>query len=177
MINFAQMVQPAVVFLHRFSSDLPGFVGVTVGWAMALFALISLLFLAQQILFGMAAYNDALSKDSGDATMWGLLIGFLGLIPGIIYLCVRNSQQRKVCCMKCGFWHSVFEPVCPRCGEPNQAAAQATPYRQHYAGKAQKLLIAALICLGVGVVVTIIGIASFCAFVTSGAVSYGAANW
>lgn len=177
MLPFAQLFQPAVFFLHRFSGDLPEFVGATVGWAMALFALTSLLFLAERILFGMAAYHDALSKDSGDATMWGLLIGFFGLIPGVIYLCVRNSQQRKICCMKCGFWHSVFDPVCPRCGEPNQTAAQAVPYRQHYAAKAQKLLIAALICLGVGIVVSIVGIASFCTFVTSNAVSYGTANW
>ena len=121
----------------------------------------------------MAAYNDAISKGSGDATMWGLLIGFFGLIPGIIYLCVRNSQQRKVCCLKCGFWHSVFEPVCPRCGEPNQTPPPVNSISAALRRKAKKLLIAALICLGVGIVIAIVGIAAFCAFVTSNAVSYG----
>ena len=167
------VAQLADIFLRRSWVDLPGFVGVTVGWVLTLIAVICLAGLAERILFALAAYNDAMAKGSADATMWGLLIGFFGLIPGIIYLCVRGSQQRKVCCQKCGFWHNAFDPVCPRCGEPNPTVAQpANPYEQHYAERAKKLLIAALVCLGVAIVVSIVGFAAFCAFVTSNAVGF-----
>lgn len=169
---FAGPKLPAA-FLRWGPAGLSGFVGAAVGWVLMLVAIVSLAFLAERVLFGMAAYHDAMAKDSSDATMWGLLIGFFGPIPGIIYLCVRSSQQRKACCQKCGFWHSAFDPVCPRCGEPNQTPPTVGPYQRQYAEKAKKLLIAALVCLGVVIVVSIVGIAAFSAFVTYNAVSFG----
>lgn len=178
MLLLADLALPAEAFFSRFPRNLPWFVGTTVGWVMTLVAVTSLLFLAERILFGMTAYYDAVSKGSGEATMWGLLIGFFGPIPGIIYLCVRNSPQRRACCPKCGFWHSVYEPACPRCGEPNpMTPPPINPYQQLAAERARKLLIAAIICIGVGIIIAIVGTAAFCVFVTSNAVSYGTYNW
>jgi len=126
---------------------------------LACVAVLFLLWVAMQVLFAVAAYNDAKSKGSPDAAMWGLLIGFLGLVPGIIYLCVRSTQQRKVCCQKCGMWHSALDAVCPRCGEPNNGAkVPENPYLSVYARRAKKLLIAAVICLGVFLAFAVIGI-------------------
>ena len=121
-----------------------------------------------RVMFALAAYNDAMAKGSSDATMWGLLIGFLGLIPGIIYLCVRSTQQRKVCCMRCGLWHNAFDPVCPRCGTPTPAAPQQfNPYIQIYEAKAKKFLIAAFICLGIIIVASIVGMAAISSLAVS----------
>ena len=35
-------------------------------------------------------------KWNDNATMWGVLVGILGLIPGIIYLCVRNEPLKRI---------------------------------------------------------------------------------
>lgn len=157
------------------NTSVHGFVGGIVGWSLLLAAVVALAWLASRILFAMAAYNDAMAKSNPDAMMWGLLIGFLGLIPGIIYLCVRNSQQRTVCCPKCGFWHTPFEPVCPRCGEPNPAAQQrpVNPYMQVYASKAKKELIAAIVCFGAIIVISIIGGIAIAAYAALSSVSWG----
>lgn len=136
---------------------IPGFLGAAAGWVLLVLAVFSLAFLAERILFGMAAYHDALSKGNPDAVMWGLLIGFLGLIPGIIYLCVRGSSGRMVCCRKCGFWHRAVDPVCPMCGEPNPAAQAMPLYSGMYASRAKKELVAAVICIAAAVVVSVVG--------------------
>lgn len=150
-----------------------GFVGAIVGWALLYAAILGLAGLAARILFGLAAYNDAMSKNNQEAVMWGLLIGFLGLIPGIIYLCIRNSQQRSVCCPKCGYWHRPFDPVCPRCGQPTQPMQQPmNPYMQVYASKAKKQLIAALICLGSVIVIAIVGGIALGTFAAMNAIPY-----
>lgn len=71
-----------------------------------------------RVLFAAAAYNDAKSKLNQNAMMWGLLIGFIGLIPGIIYLCVRNNSESKfILCRKCGFTYLRSSMNCPKCGE------------------------------------------------------------
>lgn len=135
------------------------YVASIIGQALMLAALVSLAWIAARVLFALAAYNDAQAHVNPDALMWSLLIGFLGLIPGIIYLCIRGSQQRKVCCLKCGFWHSAWEPNCPRCGAPSENVQQepSTAYTTVYAAKAKKFLVAALICLGIMIVAAIVG--------------------
>ena len=49
----------------------------------ALYILVFLAAVAGSVLFGCAVYNDAKSKWNDNATMWGVLVGILGLIPGI----------------------------------------------------------------------------------------------
>lgn len=165
---------------NGFSSDwtgpsIHGYVGSIVGWALLVTAVIALAWLASRILFAIAAYNDAMSKCNSDALMWALLIGFLGLIPGIIYLCIRNSQGRMVCCPKCGYWHKAFDPVCPQCGEPNPAVQQqpANPYAQVYASKAKKELIAAVACIAAVFVIAIVGGIAIGAYAAVAAIPFG----
>ena len=47
----------------------------------ALYILVFLAAVAGSVLFGCAVYNDAKSKWNDNATMWGVLVGILGLIP------------------------------------------------------------------------------------------------
>lgn len=168
------LVQLMNIGTHVFHTSVRGYVGAVVGWSLLLACIICLGWLAARILFAMAAYNDAMAKNNSDAMMWGLLIGFLGLIPGIIYLCIRNSQQRTVCCQKCGYWHSPYQPVCPQCGEPNPTAVPAqNPYQQIYADRARKELIAAIICFAAMIVVSIVFGIAIAAFAVNSALPYG----
>lgn len=105
---------------------------------------------ACRVLFGLAAYYDANAKLNPDAVMWGLLIGFLGLIPGIIYLCVRNSSRSFTVCPNCGLRHYFYDMNCPRCGAPNHVPAQYNnPMAAQQAHRAKVLLIVALVLIGV----------------------------
>lgn len=147
----------AGILLRRFYVD-PR-VGSMLCWSIIYFAFLGLCAIAMRILFALAVYNDGVAKENHDATMWALLVGFLGLIPGIIYLCVRNSPQRKACCPRCGLWHNAYETVCPRCGTPNPTPAipQQNPYLLRNAQRAKKLLIAGIICLVVLILVLVFG--------------------
>lgn len=116
-----------------------------------LLAFLALIGIAERILFAIAAYFDARSKCNKDAVMWAFLIGFLGLIPGIIYLCIRNSQRNIVFCPCCGFNHLGSDMNCPKCGAPNQSAGQyINPLASQHAHRAKVLLTIALILIGVG---------------------------
>jgi hypothetical protein len=122
-----------------------------------LVAMIGLIGLAERVLFAVAAYNDASSKSNPDAIMWALLIGFLGLIPGIIYLCVRNSGQGYAICCNCGCTYHMNDMNCPRCGAPNPMPAQyGNPFAAQQQHRAKALLIAALVLIGVGIVSVIV---------------------
>lgn len=118
-----------------------------VGTLALVFGFIGLLRLGVSILLAFAAYYDARSKDNKDALMWAMLIGFLGLIPGIIYLCIRNSGQNYVICPNCGLSHSWRAPICPRCGTPNQTPAYANPFAAQQAHRAKILLIIAIVLM------------------------------
>ena len=75
---------------------------------------------AAQVLLGLATYNAAKARGNNDPVMWGLLVGFLGWIPGIVYLCLRNNNaNRLMTCPQCGFVHRVAEPFCPQCRVQN----------------------------------------------------------
>ena len=79
---------------------------------------------AAQVLLGLATYNDAKARGNNDPVMWGLLVGFLGWIPGIVYLCLRNNNaNRLMTCPQCGFVHRVAEPFCPQCRVQNPYSA------------------------------------------------------
>ena len=130
-------------------------------------SVLGLIYIAERVLFAFAAYNDARAKSNPDAVMWGLLIGFFGLIPGIIYLCVRNSGRNFVVCPNCGCSHYFGDMNCPNCGAPNQASQYANPFAAQQAHKARVQLTVAIVLIGIGVVVTIIGVFVFVATVFS----------
>lgn len=132
-----------------------------------LIMIVSLLALAARVLFALAAYNDACAKANPDALMWGLLTGFLGLIPGIIYLCIRNSSRNDIVCPSCGFRHYFYDAVCPRCGAPNQPQQNRNPLAGEQARRAKLFLTIAAALTGVVIlavivcVVFVVGISSF----------------
>lgn len=126
------------------------------GWICAVVLVFLLFLIAVHVLLGMAAYHDALARGSREAGLWGLLIGFLGLVPGIVYLCVRGSMRPQVCCPNCGMWHRPEEAFCPGCGRPaGGAPPQANPYAAMLEQKARRELIAGAVCFGVGLVLLV----------------------
>ena len=104
---------------------------------------------AAQVLLGLATYNDAKARGNNDPVMWGLLVGFLGWIPGIVYLCLRNNNaNRLMTCPQCGFVHRVAEPFCPQCRVQNPYSAPfQNPLTQQQAHRA-KLLGGCGLCCG-----------------------------
>ncbi|QAT51160.1 hypothetical protein EQM14_16045 [Caproiciproducens sp. NJN-50] len=124
--------------------------------ALSLMLLLALLYLTEHVLFALAAYHDAQAQGNPDALIWGLAIGFLGLIPGIVYLCVRGSGRRMVRCANCGYPHDVSDFCCPKCGEKNPAAAQANPYEQALASRAKKEMIGGIAVIAAGILLTIL---------------------
>ncbi|OCN01245.1 hypothetical protein A7X67_07720 [Clostridium sp. W14A] len=124
--------------------------------AMTMMLFVSLLFVAEHVLFGLAAYHDAQSQGNPDAVIWGLAVGFLGIIPGIIYLCVRGSGRRLVRCANCGYPHDATDFCCPKCGEKNPAAAEANPYAQVLASRARKEMIGGIAVIAAGILLMIL---------------------
>lgn len=121
------------------------------GMAMCGFFVMLLLWISTRVLFALAAYHDALSKGNPDATMWGLLIGLLGMIPGIVYLCIRNSVKPKVRCRNCGLLYDAWYQFCPVCGErSNSPVSTYGPYEEVCWQKAKRELTAAIVSLGIG---------------------------
>ena len=98
---------------------------------------------AAQVLLGLATYNDAKARGNNDPVMWGLLVGILGWIPGIVYLCLRNNNaNRLMTCPQCGFVHRVAEPFCPQCRVQNPYSAPfQNPLAHQQAHRAKLLLI------------------------------------
>ncbi len=117
--------------------------------------LLNIVYIAVQVLFACAAYQDAKSLNNKDATLWSVLIGILGLIPGIIYLCIRRRSTPPVVSQICSNCRVPLVPgtiICPYCGAQQNAI---NPYLWGYRSpeecaecheKAKRLLIAAIIC-------------------------------
>ena len=108
---------------------------------------------AAQVLLGLATYNDAKARGNNDPVMWGLLVGFLGWIPGIVYLCLRNNNaNRLMTCPQCGFVHRVAEPFCPQCRVQNPYSAPfQNPHTQQQAPPAKQRLIWAVVAYAAGI--------------------------
>ena len=105
----------------------------------ALYILVFLAAVAGSVLVGCAVYNDAKSKWNDNATMWGVLVGILGLIPGIIYLCVRNEPLKRIyVCHNCGWGNPLSARQCGHCGAGLYYPTEETLQRQK---KAKTLLI------------------------------------
>lgn len=72
---------------------------------------------AGTVLIALSVYNDAKSKWNPNAAMWAVLVGLLGLIPGIIYLCTRNEPLRRIyVCQNCGWGNPLSARQCGHCG-------------------------------------------------------------
>ena len=113
------------------------------------------------VMVGLAVYNDAKSKMSLNAVMWAMLVGILGWIPGIVYLCVRNNRaNRLMACPQCGFTHRVAEPFCPQCHVQNPYSAPfQNPLAAQQAHRAKLLLIWGIVAY---VAVILLAIISVC---------------
>ena len=107
--------------------------------------LVSLLGIAAQVLLGLATYNDAKARGNSDPAMWGLLVGILGWIPGIVYLC--------------GFAHRVAEPFCPQCHVQNPYSAPfQNPLAAQQAHRAKLLLIWGIVAYVAVILLAIISV-------------------
>lgn len=140
-------------------------------YSLALLApVLSLLYIAARALLGFATFNDARSKSNPDAVMWGVLTGVFGLIPGIIYLCLRSSNSNYVICQKCGCRHFFADANCPQCGTPSQPQQNLNPLAAQQAHKAKVQLTISIILFGIAIIAMIIGIFVFvvCAVYFSG---------
>lgn len=83
--------------------------------------------LAQRILFAIAVYFDAMANEIESPMLWTLLVGFLGLIPGLIYLfSIRKSAHMA------------------------KSESNSSPMAEEYAKRAKQQLKAACITLGIG---------------------------
>lgn len=114
------------------------------------------IYIAQRVLFALAAYHDAQAKGNPNAVLWGLAIGLFGLIPGVIYLCVRSTGIRMARCSNCGYPHDVTDFYCPKCGQRNIAQAQTNPYESLLAARAKKELYAAIAVIAAGLLMMIL---------------------
>ena len=132
--------------------------GIFIGFIFSMI-LVSVVAIAAQVLLGLATYNDAMARGNSDPVMWGVLVGILGWIPGIVYLCVRNnSANRLMVCPQCGFAHRIAEPFCPQCRIQNSYSMPfQNPLAPQQAHRAKLLLIWAIVAYAVVVVVTIVG--------------------
>ena len=86
------------------------------------------------VMVGLAVYNDAKSKMSLNAVMWAMLVGILGWIPGIVYLCVRNKPLERIyACYSCGsvsYTHLVVQKLVGHIPQGNRLGLFQNPVRQ-----------------------------------------------
>ncbi len=107
-----------------------------------------------QILLALAVYHNAKSRCNPNPAMWGLLTGFLGWIPAVIYYVTRDSaRNRLIICPQCQATHPICFAHCPQCGAQNSYAQPfLNPYTEQEAKQSKKLLIAAIVLLGASVI-------------------------
>ncbi|MFU0832049.1 MAG: DUF2116 domain-containing protein [Oscillospiraceae bacterium] len=108
-----------------------------------------LVLIIQHVLFALAAYHDAQARGNPNAVLWGLAVGFLGIIPGVIYLCVRDTGIRMTRCTNCGYPHDVTDFYCPKCGQKNTGQVQTNPYEPLLAARAKKELYAGIAVIAI----------------------------
>ena len=78
-----------------------------------LWGMMLLFFLTERILFAVTAYKDAKTGCPKRAPMWAVLVGVLGLVPGVVYLILRKKVYvQKMACADCG--HTVKTVMSPR---------------------------------------------------------------
>ena len=78
--------------------------------------------MAGHILLAFATWNDARAKNNRYALVFALLVGLVGWIPGVIYLCVRKKMAGtalpQIFCPNCRAQIAEGQNYCMYCGTP-----------------------------------------------------------
>ena len=99
------------------------------------------------------------SKMNRNSVVWAVLCGLLGIIPMIIYLCVRNNPSMvPIYCSQCGRAHVISEPCCPFCHQENPYSRieVANPRTQEQHKRAKVCLIIGICLLAAGILAMVI---------------------
>lgn len=100
--------------------------------------------------------------------MWAVLIGLLGAIPGIVYLCIRKSSGNSTMpvqqiCIGCRAPVAPGTNVCPYCGAPQPPMNPYLMAGYHSPeecaachARAKKLLIAGIVCFALAIVSAVV---------------------
>lgn len=127
------------------------------GWVIGCAVLLLIFFVLTQVFWGVAAYRDAVGKGSTLAVMWGVLVGFLGIIPGIIYLCLRNGptgKERR--CPQCGMSYKAEMPYCPGCRATNPVTPEQYYAQQSAPSRGKGFFIAGCVFFGLTIVMVLV---------------------
>ena len=102
------------------------------------------------VMVGLAVYNDAKSKMSLNAVMWGVLVGMLGWVPGVGCLGVRKGRLERIyACYSCGWGNPLSARQCRRCGAGLYYPTEETARLQK---KAKAFLIIGLVLWGLAAI-------------------------
>ena len=126
----------------------------------------AILSIAGQVLLALATWNDARAHNNRYALVWALLVGFVGWIPGIIYLCLRQKMAGSVFpqlfCPRCRAQIALGQNYCMYCGTPAPAyypenvGKFCTPEESaRRMAKAKWMMILGLVFFGLSILITI----------------------
>ena len=131
-------------------------------------------FIGFQVCIALAVYYDGQSKMNRNSVVWAVLCGLLGIIPMIIYLCVRNNPSTvPIYCSQCGRAHFISEPCCPFCHQENPYSRieVANPRTQEQHKRAKVCLIIGICLLAAGILAMVIALVALF-YNVLGAISY-----
>lgn len=121
---------------------------VLAGISFGIMALYMLLIYIGQIFLGLAVYNDAKARNIDMAVMWGVLTGFIGLIPAIIYMVIRSGNKNSLKCPRCSAQIFNGMPACPVCQLPVNLMPSMNPAQiMKHRKLAKGFLIAAIVMI------------------------------
>ena len=108
------------------------------------------------VFLGLCVYNDALSNSRTDGVMWGLLCGFLGFIPAIIYLVIRKNNSAMTPCPGCGYPSVSQMCNCPNCGAQKPLWPPVNAYTEEKKKKSKNFLITTIVMWAASIVIGIV---------------------
>jgi len=110
------------------------------------------------VVFSFGLYKDAEGNYNQNPLMWALLSGFLGLIPTIIYFCVRTKNSYRFACPHCRNPLQVPTPVCPFCRNAIDSSAipPENPAYVELRRKGKNQMITGAILYGLTIILTIV---------------------
>ncbi|MCL2884622.1 MAG: hypothetical protein FWF49_03980 [Oscillospiraceae bacterium] len=103
-----------------------------------------LLDIAVQVLAAFAVYNDAKAGWDKSPAMWGVLVGFFGLIPLIVYLAMRAGRRSRRC-PQCSTLVKEAAPSCPACLHVFSPADPADPAVEACRRRVKPLAVTAIV--------------------------------
>lgn len=116
-----------------------------------------------RVIFSLGVYKDAQGNYNQNPLMWALLVGFLGLIPLIIYFCLRKNNSYRVACPHCRNILQTPTASCPFCHnaiDPSAIPAENPAYIE-LRRKGKKQMIAGGILIGISYVLAIVFLVLF----------------